>query len=354
LAVGFLVIVFAGVAVMVVLSSGGPEHGKDKPKGAPEGMVWVPGGTFTMGSEEDRSLECDAANCCGKKDALPLHTVELSGFWMDEAPVTNAQFARFVASTGHVTRAERIEDKYGRSSYVFRPRPGITSLKNHMQWWEMVPGADWRHPEGPDSSIDGKDDHPVVQVSYDDALEYCRWAEKRLPTEAEYEYAARGGLDQKRYAWGDELMPGDKWMANIWQGKFPYENTKADGFATTSPVKSFPANGFRLYDMSGNVWQWCADWYRPDYYENSPRLDPRGPDDSYDSSESDPDPADPTKRLPRIDARTGQPIAKRVQRGGSFLCSDMYCKGYMPGSRGKGEPDSPANHVGFRCVRSEE
>ena len=316
------------------------------------GMVRLPGGTFMMGSEEDRSLECDAASCCGKKDAVPLHTVELSPFWMDETPVTNAQFARFVAATGYVTYAEKAADGLPPGSFVFRPRPGITSLKNHMQWWDFVPGADWRHSEGPDSNIAGKDDHPVVQVCWFDAQAYCRWAKKRLPTEAEFEYAARGGLIQKRFAWGDEKTPGGKWMANIWQGKFPYENTKEDGFATTAPVRTFPANGHGLFEMSGNVWQWCADWYRPDYYENSPRLNPQGPDDSFDPAESDPVGNDPSQRRLRIDPRTGRPVAKRVQRGGSFLCSDVYCKGYMPGSRGKGEPNDAANHIGFRCVRS--
>ena len=325
---------------------------KSEPKPDTTKMVHVPGGTFTMGSDEDRSLECDSASGCGKKDAMPQHTVELSAFWMDETPVTNAQFARFVEATRFVTRAEQAADNLPPGSFVFRPDPGITSLKNHLQWWRFVPVADWRHPEGPGSDLAGKDDHPVVQVCHHDALAYCRWAKKRLPTEAEFEYAARGGLHQKRFVWGDELKLDGKWMANIWQGQFPYENTKADGYLTTSPVRTYAPNGYGLYDMSGNVWQWCADWYRPEYYEHSPRLNPQGPDDSIDPAESDPVEGDPAKRQLRIDPRTGRPIAKRVQRGGSFLCSDLYCKGYMPGSRGKGEPSDAANHIGFRCVRS--
>jgi len=205
-------------------------------------------------------------------------------------------------------------------------------LDNHLAWWKYVPGASWRHPEGPGSTINGREDHPVVHVCYHDAVAYANWAGKRLPTEAEWEYAARGGLDQKRYCWGDELCPDGKWQANIWQGEFPYLNTEEDGFRGTAPAASFPANGFGLHDMSGNVWEWCADWYRPDYYLESPDRNPQGPSSSHDPMEP------------------GMP--KRVQRGGSFLCSDMYCVRYMPGGRGKGALDSGSSHVGFRCVRS--
>jgi formylglycine-generating enzyme required for sulfatase activity len=309
---------------------------------APEGMVWIPGGSFRMGSEEARYPQCEGGQCAGPNDALPLHTVELDGFWMDRTPVTNAQFARFVEATGHVTTAEKqLEAKdYPNTppehlvpgSYVFRPPPGEVSLLNHRAWWRYEPGTNWRHPDGPGSGIDGLDDHPVVHVNWDDAAAYARWAGKRLPAEAEWEYAARGGLDQKRYVWGDELCPDGKWMANVWQGRFPSENTAADGFRGTSPVASFPPNGYGLHDMSGNVWQWCQDWYAPDYYKDSPTRDPRGPPSSFDPSEPG--------------------IAKRVQRGGSFLCSDLYCKGYLPGSRGKGEANVGAAHIGFRCVRS--
>jgi formylglycine-generating enzyme required for sulfatase activity len=304
-----------------------------------DGMVFIPGGSFRMGSPEPRYPEgtCTDQACCDGLDSTPIHEVEVEGFWMDRTPVTNAQFARFAKETGYLTVAERPDygDRPGQylepGSFVFRPRPGITDYKNHQLWWDFVPGASWRHPEGPHSNIDGKDDHPVVQVCWEDAHAYAKWAGKRLPTEAEWEYAARGGLDQKKYVWGDELRPDGKWLANIWQGRFPYENTEADGYRTTSPVTAFPPNGYGLYDMSGNVWQWCADWYRPDFYKNSPRRNPQGPADSHDPSEPG--------------------VPKRVQRGGSFLCSDAYCKGYLPGSRGRGQPNSAANHIGFRCVR---
>jgi formylglycine-generating enzyme required for sulfatase activity len=295
---------------------------------APEGMVWVPGGTFWMGDP-------------GFNDAPP-HRVSVDGFWMDKTEVTNARFARFVAATGYVTVAERAPDpkdfpgvppedlKAG--SLVFTPPAAPVDLREHYQWWRYVPGADWRHPEGPGSSIEGKDDLPVVQVCYDDAIAYAKWAGKRLPTEAEWEFAARGGLDRKPYGWGDEQKPGGKWPANIWQGQFPGENTAEDGFPRAAPVGSFAANAFGLHDMAGNVWEWCADWYRPDYYGVSPPHNPTGPNDSFDPMEPG--------------------LPKRVQRGGSFLCSDLYCVRYKPGTRGKGEVTSGASHVGFRCVKS--
>jgi formylglycine-generating enzyme required for sulfatase activity len=309
------------------------EKGRPPTATAPDtgDMVWIKGGTFWMG--RDPAL-CDSSLCClrGVKDALPIHQVEVDGFWMDRAPVTNVQFERFVLATGYRTLAEQALEGLPPGSFVFTPPASVANLTNHLQWWEYVPGADWRHPEGPDSGIARRGNHPVVHVCWYDAVAYARWANKRLPTEAEWEFAARGGLDRKRYVWGDRLTPGGRWMANIWQGKFPVENTLADGFRGTAPVQSFPANGFGLYDMSGNVWQWCADWYRPDYYAVSPRRNPPGPGDSED-------PAEPG-------------VPKRVQRGGSFLCSDQYCQGYQPGSRGKGQPNSAANHLGFRCVYS--
>lgn len=298
----------------------------------PEGMVWIPPGEFSMGDE-------DFPN-----DAVPVHKVALSGFWLDKTEVTNRQFARFVAATGYVTIAERKPDpkdfkdlppeelaKVEPFSAVFTPPDENVSLQNHLVWWRAVPGASWKHPEGPDSSIDGKEDHPVVHVSWEDAVAYARWAGKRLPTEAEWEYAARGGLDRKKFVWGDDLKPGDQWAANIWQGQFPRENTKEDGFPRTAPVASYPANGFGLHDMSGNVWEWCADWYRPDYYRVSEPTNPPGPSSSYDPMEPG--------------------VPKRVQRGGSFLCSDLYCIRYRPGARGKGEPKSAASHIGFRCAQ---
>jgi formylglycine-generating enzyme required for sulfatase activity len=298
--------------------------------GPTEGMVWVPGGTFWMGRDP---AACDSPLCCtaGAQDALPVHEVELDGFWIDRAPVTNAQFERFVAAIGYRTVAERPLDGLPPGSFVFTPPERVTDLRDPSQWWLYVPGADWRHPEGPASNLAGRGDHPVVQVCWDDAVAYAAWAGKRLPTETEWEYAARGGLGRRRYAWGDDLLPGGRWQANVWQGRFPTENTAADGFRGSSPVGSFPANGYGLVDMSGNVWQWCADWYRPDYYAHSPRRNPPGPDSGSDPAEGG--------------------LAKRVQRGGSFLCSDSYCQGYQPGSRGKGQPNSAANHVGFRCLR---
>jgi sulfatase modifying factor 1 len=294
----------------------------------PEGMVWVPGGSFWMGSEE-------------LDDARPVHRVEVDGFWMDRTEVTNAQFARFVGETGYVTVAQRTPapkdypdtppELLVAGSIVFSPPTVAVSLDQPLSWWRYVAGADWRHPEGPGSTIEGKDDHPVVQVCWDDAVAYARWAGKRLPTEAEWEYAARGGLEQKRYCWGDELQPGGQHRANIWQGRFPSQNTAADGFPRTAPVGCFPPNGYGLLDMAGNAWEWCADWYRPDSYAFSPPSNPSGPASSIDPDEPG--------------------VPKRVQRGGSFLCSDTYCTRYLPGARGKGAPDSAASHVGFRCVR---
>jgi formylglycine-generating enzyme required for sulfatase activity len=294
-----------------------------------ENMVWIPGGSFEMGDADF-------------PDAQPIHAVELDGFWMDRTEVTNAQFARFIGATGYVTVAERKPDprefpdappdKLVPGSIVFKPPDKDVPLDQPYEWWAYVPGANWRHPEGPGSDLTGRENHPVVHVCWHDAVAYARWAGKRLPAEAEWEYAARGGLKQKRYTWGDELRPGGKWMANIWQGKFPRENTKEDGYERTAPVGSFPSNGFGLYDMAGNVWEWCADWYRPDYYGVSPARNPEGPGSSFD-------PQEPT-------------LPKRVQRGGSYMCSDLYCVRYRPGARGKGEPGSAAGHIGFRCVRS--
>ncbi len=306
----------------------------------PERMVWIPGGTFFMGESHERSFG----------DARPVHEVELDAFWMDATEVTNAQFARFVAETGYVTTAEQkptlkeimaqlppeaqppSETDLVPGSAIFTPPPGPVSLEEPHRWWRWQPGANWRHPEGPASDLIGRETHPVVHVSWEDAAAYARWAGKRLPTEAEWEYAARGGLDRKRYVWGDELKPDGKWQANIWQGRFPHENKTEDGFAGTAPVASFPPNGFGLYDVAGNVWEWCADWYRPDYYAISPKKNPPGPSSSFD-------PREPT-------------VPKRVQRGGSFLCSDLYCIRYLPGGRGNGEPNSAASHIGFRCVAS--
>jgi formylglycine-generating enzyme len=306
------------------------------PGPAPEGMVWVPGGTFWMGCDD-----------CDMPDTLPVHAVTVDGFWMDAAPVTNAEFRKFVEATGYATVAERQpnpedfpgvpQEKLVAGSAVFTPPLSAVSLDNFLNWWKYVPGANWKHPEGPGSDLSGRADHPAVQIAWEDAAAYAKWAGKRLPTEAEFEFAARGGLDRNHYAWGDELKPGGKWPANIWQGRFPWRNREEDGYARTSPVTAFPPNGFGLYDMGGNVWQWCADWYRPDYFETlaaggGVARNPQGPEDSFDPQEPG--------------------VAKRVQKGGSFLCSDEYCTRYLVGSRGKGAPDSGGSNTGFRCVKA--
>jgi len=309
------------------------------------GMVWIPGGEFSMGTEDPTKSRCSCTGHDAMPDARPVHRVAVDGFWMDETEVTNAQFAEFVEATGYVTVAERkpkAEDFPGAppetlvpGAIVFTPPPGPVPLDNMLAWWRYEPGASWRHPEGPSSDLKGRERFPVVQVAYEDAEAYAKWAGKRLPTEAEWEFAARGGMAGKRFAWGDNLLPEGKWMANIYQGNFPVKDLGDDGFAGAAPVGSFPANGYGLRDMAGNVWEWCADWYRADYYEQLAKTgvarNPHGPANSLDPQEPG--------------------VPKRVQRGGSFLCSEQYCARYLVGSRGKGEPSSASNHLGFRCVR---
>jgi formylglycine-generating enzyme required for sulfatase activity len=314
---------------------------------APSGMVWIPGGEFTMGTDSD----------IGWPDEKPAHRVKVDGFWMDETEVTNAQFRKFVQATGYVTTAEKpVEaeailrqmppgtpapppEKLVPGSLVFTPTASPVDLRDWSQWWKWTPGACWKHPEGRGSTIDGKDDHPVVHVSWDDAIAYCKWAGKRLPTEAEWEFAARGGLEKKPYVWGDEKPgAGGKWQANIWQGEFPYKNTALDGFERTAPARSFEPNGYGLYDMAGNVWEWCSDWYDRDLYRNRAGkgviVNPAGPDRS-----SNP-------------ARPYTP--ERSQRGGSFLCADSYCTRYRPSARHGCSPDTGMSHVGFRCAKSKQ
>jgi formylglycine-generating enzyme len=322
----------AAMAAMLVIAacSGGIATEESAPE-APPGMVWIPAGSFAMGSMTS-------------PESQPIHQVRVDGFFMDETEVTNAEFAKFVEATGYVTVAERVpsaEDFPGVSpdllvagSVVFTPPEAAVPLDAPLRWWSFVPGASWRHPEGPGSDLSKRMDHPVVHVAWEDADAYARWAGKRLPTEAEWERAARGGLEGKRYAWGDEFRPDGRLMANTFQGTFPHKNTVEDGFAATAPVRSFPPNGYGLYDMAGNVWEWTADWYREDTHAHHAREDsvenPRGPVGSHD-------PAEPG-------------IPKRVQKGGSFLCTDQYCSRYEPGMRGKGAIDTGTNHAGFRCV----
>lgn len=292
-------------------------------------MVHIPAGSFMMGTD-DKDFN----------DAQPVHRVNMKSFWIDEHEVTNNQFARFVAATHYVTVAEKKPDPKDypgvpvenlvAGSGVFTPPLHPVSLNDPMQWWSYVAGANWRHPVGPQSNINGKGNYPVVHVCYDDAAAYAKWAGKRLPTEAEWEYAAHAGKANKTYYWGSEMHPNGKMMANNFQGHFPDKDTGADGFKGIAPVKSFSANAWGLYDMEGNVWEWCNDFYRPDYYAHSPADNPQGPADSYDPDEPN--------------------AVKRVQRGGSFICSDEYCIRYKAGSRGKGEVSSGSNNLGFRCV----
>jgi formylglycine-generating enzyme required for sulfatase activity len=315
------------------------------PGGAPEGMVWVPGGEFSMGARDPFDRQ-DVVGMQATSDSRPIHRVYVDGFWMDATEVTNEQFARFVKATSYVTVAERVPrqedfptappENLVAGSVVFSPPDHAVPLDNHFQWWSYVKGASWRHPLGPESSIDGKEKFPVVQIAYEDAQAYAKWAGKRLPTEAEWEFAARGGLAGKLYPWGDEFTKDGKWMANSHQGHFPDVDTGADSFVGIAAVAQFPANGYGPYDVGGNVWEWTSDWYRPDYYGDLAAAggvarNPTGPAESFDPSE------------------LGQ--AKKVHRGGSFLCTDQYCSRYRVGTRGKGEVSTGTNHLGFRCVQ---
>ncbi len=305
-----------------------------------EGMVKIPSGTFMMGADNDQA----------SADEYPKHKVTVNAFWMDVNEVTNKDFSKFISATGYKTTAERkpdweeikkqlpagtpkpAEEMLVAASLVFTPTKQSVDLNDYGQWWRWVPSADWQHPEGPKSSINGKDNYPVIHVSWDDASAYAKWAGKRLPTEAEWEWAARGGLSNSIYPWGNEPINEGKPKANSWQGNFPNLNTKVDGFYGIAPARSFKANGYGLYDMAGNVWEWCADWYRNDYYAQVTKgaVNPTGPTDSFD-------PTEPT-------------IPKKVARGGSFMCNDSYCSGYRVARRMKSSADSGMSNMGFRCV----
>lgn len=329
------------LALLALMAAAGPTRA-----GEP-GMVWIKGGEFTMGTDDPKS----------PPNERPAHKVKLDGFWMDATTVTNAEFAKFVDATHYLTTAERKPDweelkkqlpagtpKPDDSvlvpgSLVFTPPNHPVPFDDMSAWWTWTPGASWRHPEGPGSDIKTRANHPVVQVSWDDAAAYAKWAHKRLPTEAEWEYASRGGLEGKRFAWGNEFRPGGKFLANTWTGDFPHKNTAADGFSGTSPVKSFPANGYGLYDMAGNVWQWCSDFYRADAFAKNDGkgccMNPSGPVSSFD----------PTRDAPGS--------VERVTKGGSFLCNVSYCESYRPSARRGIPPDTGSAHVGFRCVKSQ-
>ena len=307
-----------------------------------EGMVWIEGGTFMMGADNEQ----------GRQDEYPKHAVKVNGFFMDATEVTNKQFAVFVKATGYKTTAEKDvkweelkkqlapgtpnpgPEMLKAASLVFVPTEGAVNLQDYSQWWSWTQGADWKHPKGRASNIDGKENYPVVHISWDDAMAYCKWAGKRLPTEAEWEYAARGGVANNIYAWGNEQVGSGNAKCNYWQGNFPYNNENKDGFYGAAPVKSFSPNGYGLYDMGGNVWEWCADLYNNSYYAQFEKIkladNPKGPVKSYDPDEPF--------------------AAKRVMRGGSYLCNESYCSGYRVAARMKTSADSGMEHLGFRCV----
>jgi formylglycine-generating enzyme required for sulfatase activity len=306
------------------------------PRAPSTGMVWVPGGSFLMGSEDFYPEE------------RPVHQVEVDGFWMDDRQVTVAEFAQFVADTGYVTLAERPldpaqfpgadPDLLKPGSLVFVPTSGPVDLRDFTQWWAFVPGAQWRHPRGPDSSVEEMADHPVTQVAAEDADAYAAWADKELPSEAEWEFAARGGLEGAVYTWGNEFAPDGQMMANTWQGEFPWQNLETDGFQMTSPVGSFPANGYGLYDMAGNVWEWTSDYFTTRSTEHVHSCcTPRNP--RVTSAELNLAPDEPGAHIPR-----------RVTKGGSHLCAPNYCLRYRPAARQPQSIDSSASHIGFRCI----
>ncbi len=332
-----------GASVLALLAALGGAACTPHAPAPTDGMVWIAGGEFVVGTDEEDASPAER----------PARAVVVDAFWIDATEVSNAQFAAFVEATGYRTLAERVPDweqlkqqlpagaarppdeLLVAGSLVFVPPRAPAGTADPSAWWVWTPGADWRHPEGPGSSVAGREQHPVVHIAWDDAVAYARWAGKRLPTEAEWEIAARGGLVGRRYAWGDALRPEGRHMANVWQGRFPEHDTIEDGFARTAPVASFPPNGYGLHDMAGNVWEWCADWYDARAHARagpSPARNPTGPGQSHD-------PEEPW-------------AAKRVTKGGSFLCAENYCLNYRPSARRGTAWDTGLSHLGFRCALS--
>ncbi|WP_235297597.1 formylglycine-generating enzyme family protein [Portibacter marinus] len=334
--------VFSNVLLLLVLglSMWGCENNEQVEK--MEGMVFIPGGVLNMGGDNEQASD----------DEFPKHKIKVEGFYMDETEVTNREFAEFVKATGYITVAERALDwellkkdlppgtpkppdsLMQPGALVFQSTEQPVPLNDPSRWWRWTIGASWKHPQGPDSDINDKMEHPVVQISWEDAEAYAEWAGKRLPTEAEWEWAARGGSDGQIYPWGNgNVNQVGHQYANFWQGLFPYENTEKDGYMTTAPVKSFPPNGYGLYDMAGNVWEWCADWYDANYYKREEATS-----DGTDGPNSSFNPVNPY-------------APAKVMRGGSFLCNDEYCSGYRNSRRMQSSPDTGLNHTGFRCAK---
>ncbi|WP_270619443.1 formylglycine-generating enzyme family protein [Paenibacillus macerans] len=302
-------------AAAFAANGGRPKAAGAKTAGVQSNMVRLEGGTFLMGTDDKEGFPSDGEG--------PVREVTVSPFYIDSYAVTNRQFSEFVRATGYRTDAE----KFGNSFvfHLFLPPDVLADTTNVVMqtpWWRLIEGADWRHPEGPASGLQGRMDHPAVHVSWRDAEAYCRWAGKRLPTEAEWEYAARGGLAQKKYPWGDELTPEGKHMCNIWQGKFPVQNEALDGYAGTAPVNAFEPNGYGLYNMAGNVWEWCADWFDVRYHRTQGSVNPKGPSKGSEKS----------------------------MRGGSYLCHHSYCNRYRVAARSRNSPDSSSGNAGFRCA----